>query len=121
MRFVLLALVAFLATAAPAAADPVKPDSVIFTVTCPGTPTFDVVGTGAAGHVLGNTSIAVLLSGTQAIFEDGVQVAQFTFTNKGKGTPTLQPCSGFAEFDADGVTVRIELSDAAILLTPAGG
>jgi len=119
MRILLLALVALLATAAPAAADPVKPDSTIFTVTCPGTPTFSVVGTGAAGHVLDSTSIAVLLSGTLTFFEDGDQVDQVTFTNPGKGSPTLEPCSAFAQFIApNGVTVRIEISNAAILLTP---
>lgn len=121
MRIVLLALVAFLATAAPAAADPVKPDSLIITVTCPNTPTFSVVGTGAAGHVLGSTSIAVLLSGTLTVFVNGVQVDQNTFINPGKA-PTLKPCSASGEFFApNGDTVRIVITNAAILLTPPRG
>ena len=119
--FLFLALIALLATAAPAAADPVKPDSVIFEVTCPGTETFSVVGTGSAGHVLGSTSIAVLMSSTQTTFVNGVQVDQFTYTHPGRGTPTLEGCTAIAEFVANGDTVRIEITDAAILLTPPEG
>jgi hypothetical protein len=119
MRILFLAVIALLATAAPAAADPVKSDSVIFEVTCPGTATFSVVGTGAAGHVLGSTSIAVLLTSTQTVFVNGVQVDQVTVTHPGGGTPTLEGCTAIAEFvDPNGDTVRIEITDAAIVLTP---
>jgi hypothetical protein len=119
MRILFVALVALLATAAPAAADPVKPDSVIFVTTCPGTESFSIVGTGAAGHVLGSTSIAVLISATQTVFVNGVQVNQFTDINPGKGTPTLKGCSAIADFVApNGDHVRVEITDAAILLTP---
>ena len=100
-----------------AGADPIKPDSLIFTVNCPGTQEFRVVGTGAAGHVLGSTSIAVLLSGTTTVFEDGVQVDQFTVTHPGEGNPTLEPCSAVGQSG----TLQIVITNAAILLTPPRG
>jgi hypothetical protein len=118
MRFLLVALTALLVTAAPAAADPVRLERT-FAVTCPGTPTFQVVGTGNTGHVVGSTSIAVLLVGTRAVFEDGVLVEQATFTHPGKRTPLPEGCGALAQFVApNGVTVRIEITNAGILLTP---
>jgi archaellum component FlaG (FlaF/FlaG flagellin family) len=104
-----------------AAADPVNnPHAQVFTVTCAGVPTFHVVGTGRAGHVLENNSIAVLLAGTITTFVNDVEVAQDTFDHRGKGVSTLD-CEGVAEFVADGDTIRLELTDARIHLTPARG
>jgi hypothetical protein len=104
--------------AGTAAADPVNnPHVTVFTVTCEGVPEFQVVGTGAAGHVLGSNSIAVLLAGTVTEFVNGVQTNQFTFDH-GQGVSTLA-CTAFAEFTVGANTIRIEITDARIYLTPA--
>ena len=101
-----------------AAADPVNsPHVSVFTITCEGVPEFQVVGTGAAGHVLGSNSIAVLLSGTLTQFVNGVQMNQNTF-DTGQGVSALA-CTGFSEFTVGADTIRIEITDARILLTPA--
>ena len=78
-----LALVLLWLMVASAAADPVKhPNARTYTVTCTtggGEMTFDVVGTGAAGHDFGSNSIAVLLSGTTTTFVNGVETNQVVF------------------------------------------
>jgi hypothetical protein len=105
--------------AGTAAADPVNnPHATVFTVTCEGVPEFQVVGTGAAGHVLGSNRIAVLLAGTRTEFVNGVQTNQFTFDHPGRGVSTLA-CTGFSEFTVGSDTIRIEITDARIHLTPA--
>ena len=101
-----------------AAADPVNnPHVSVYTVTCEGVPEFQVIGTGKAGHVLGSNSIAVLLSGTITQFVNGVQTDQNTF-DSGQGVSALT-CSAFSEFTVGGDTIRTEITDARILLTPA--
>jgi hypothetical protein len=118
-----LALVLLSFMVASAAADPVKhPNARTFTVTCTtsgGEITFDVVGTGAAGHDLGSNSNAVLLAGTTTTFVNGVQTNQDMFDHPGVGTKTV-PCAARTEFlDEDGNTVVIEITDALVNLTPA--
>jgi hypothetical protein len=104
--------------AGTAAADPVNnPHVSVFTITCEGVPEFQVVGTGAAGHVLGSNSIAVLLSGTLTQFVNGVQTNQNTF-DTGHGVSALA-CTALSEFTVGADTIRIEITDARILLTPA--
>lgn len=104
-----------------ATANPVKnPRVTVFTVRCEGVPEFQVVGTGSAGHVLGGTGIAVLLAGTLAEFVNGVQTNQFTFDNPGKGVATLD-CTAFSQFAVGSDTIRIEITNARIHLTPASG
>ena len=121
-RAILMALVVVLMSVAPTAADPIKnPDARTFTVTCTvdgQSTTFQIVGTGAAGHVLDNNSIAVLASGTRTTFVNGVQTNQVTFSTPGRGLRTI-PCTATAEFqDEAGDNVRIVITDAQILLTP---
>jgi archaellum component FlaG (FlaF/FlaG flagellin family) len=121
-RAILMSLVLVLMSVAPTAADPIKnPDARTFTVTCTvdgQSTTFQIVGTGAAGHVLDNNSIAVLASGTRTTFVNGVQTDQVTFSTPGQGLRTV-PCSATAEFqDEAGDNVRIVITDAQILLTP---
>jgi hypothetical protein len=121
-RAVLTSLVLVLISVAPAAADPVKnPGAQTFTLTCTvngQSTTFQVIGTGAAGHVLGSNSIAVLLSGTRTTFVNGVQTEQVTFSTPGRGLETI-PCTASSEFvDEEGNTVRIVITDAQVLLTP---
>jgi archaellum component FlaG (FlaF/FlaG flagellin family) len=121
-RAVLMSLVLLLIPVAPAAADPIKnPDARTFTVTCTvdgQTTTFQILGTGAAGHVLDNNSIAVLVSGTRTTFVNGVQTDQVTFSTPGQGLKTV-PCTATSEFqDEAGNNVRVEITDAQILLTP---
>ena len=118
-----LALVLLWLMVASAAADPVKhPNARTYTVTCTtggGETTFDVVGTGAAGHDFGSNSIAVLLSGTTTTFVNGVETNQVVFDHPGVGTKTV-PCTATTEFlDEEGNTVVIEITDAQIHLTPA--
>jgi hypothetical protein len=118
-----LALVLLSLMVASAAADPVKhPNARTYTVTCTtsgGEITFDVVGTGAAGHDLGSNSNAVLLAGTTTTFVNGVQTNQDMFDHPGVGTKTV-PCAARTEFlDEDGNTVVIEITDALVNLTPA--
>jgi hypothetical protein len=81
--------------------------------------TFHVIGTGAAGHVLEDNSVAVIMSGTLTTFVNGVQTEQVTFPPvPGEGLRTV-PCTATAEFeDEEGNLVRIELTDAQLLLTP---
>jgi archaellum component FlaG (FlaF/FlaG flagellin family) len=114
--------IGFVWGAGPAAADPVKNPNApaVLEVTCSGVPTFHVVGTGAAGHVLENNSIAVLLAGTTTTFVNGVQVEQITFDNPGRGVSTLA-CEAVAEFTAGADQIRIEITDARVHLTPARG
>ena len=104
-----------------AAADPVKnPNADIYTVVC-GRATFQVVGTGSAGHILGSTSNAVLFGGTFTVFVNGEQVDQQVFSTPGN-RPSLTGCSAFTEFeDEAGNVVRIEITDAELLITPASG
>jgi hypothetical protein len=104
-----------------AAADPVNnPNAHIVTLTCGGE-TFDVVATGSAGHIVGSTSNAILLGGTQTVFVNGEQVAQFTFSFPGTA-PSLTGCSGFLEFvNEAGNVIRVEITDAEILITPPTG
>jgi hypothetical protein len=125
LRRILLTLVLpgviLFAGVAPAAADPVGTPaaSPTFTITCQQT-TFHVVGTGAAGHVLENNSIAILFGADVTVRVDGAVVDQFTFRSaaNAEGLP-LSTCSGFTEFqDEQGQTVRIEFTNAQILLTP---
>jgi archaellum component FlaG (FlaF/FlaG flagellin family) len=121
-RAILMSLVLVLMSVAPTAADPIKnPDARTFTVTCTvegQSTTFQIVGTGAAGHVLDNNSIAVLASGTRTTFVNGVQTDQVTFSTPGQGLRTV-PCTATAEFqDEAGDNVRIVITDAQILLTP---
>lgn len=107
--------------AGTAIADPVNNKHVsLFHVTCPGTPTFDVLGHGAAGHVVGSNSIAVLLAGDFTVHVNGVLVDQFTQDHPGQGTPALS-CSAFSEFTAGADTIRIDVANAKIHLTPASG
>ena len=107
--------------AGTAAADPVNnPNALVFTVACDGLGTFTVVGTGSAGHVLGSKSIGVLLAGTTTVFVNGVQVDQETFDHPGQGVSTVS-CSAFAEFTDGPNTVRIEITDARVHVTPATG
>jgi hypothetical protein len=118
-----LALVLLWLMVASAAADPVKhPNARTYVVTCTtsgGEITFDVVGTGAAGHDLGSNSNAVLLAGTTTTFVNGVQTNQDMFDHPGVGTKTV-PCAARTEFlDEDGNTVVIEITDALVNLTPA--
>jgi hypothetical protein len=118
-----LVLVVLWLTVASAAADPVKhPSARTFTVTCTtggGEMTFEVVGTGAAGHDLGSNSNAVLLAGTSTTFVNGVETNQVVFDHRGVGTKTV-PCTATSEFlDEEGNTVVIEITDALIHLTPA--
>src|SRR5687767_12971906 len=91
-----LALVLLWLMVAAAAADPVKhPDARTYTVTCmtaEGEQTFEIVGTGAAGHDLGSNSNAVLLSGTTTTFVNGEQTNQVVFDHPGVGTKTV-PCT----------------------------
>jgi hypothetical protein len=104
-----------------ATADPVGNKHVtLFHVTCAGVPAFDVLGQGAAGHVLGSNSNAVLLAGTATVFVNGVQVSQSSQEHPGEGTPALT-CSAFAEFTDGADTIRIEITNAKIHLTPASG
>ena len=121
-RAILMSLVLVLMSVAPTAADPIKhPDARTFTVTCTvegQSTTFQIVGTGAAGHVLDNNSIAVFASGTRTTFVNGVQTDQVTFSTPGQGLRTV-PCIATAEFqDEAGDNVRIVITDAQILLTP---
>ena len=120
-RAILLSLAVLALAAGPAAADPVKKDPV-FSVTCTvdGQPlTFQVVGTGSAGHILGQNGNVVLMSGTTTTFVNGVQVEQFTYSTPGKGLNTV-PCTGLAEFeDEEGNAVRIQIV-AEALITPQG-
>jgi archaellum component FlaG (FlaF/FlaG flagellin family) len=121
-RAILMSSVLVLMSVAPTAADPIKnPDARTFTVTCTvdgQSTTFQIVGTGAAGHVLDNNSIAVLASGTRTTFVNGVQTDQVTFSTPGQGLRTV-PCTATAEFqDEAGDNVRIVITDAQILLTP---
>lgn len=121
-RAILMSLVLVLMSVAPTAADPIKnPDARTFTVTCTvdgQSTTFQIVGTGAAGHVLDNNSIAVLASGTRTTFVNGVQTDQVSFSTPGQGLRTV-PCTATAEFqDEAGDNVRIVITDAQILLTP---
>ena len=119
-RIALLSAALLLVGAVPAAADPVGTPraSSTFTVTC-GEETFQVVGTGSAGHVLENNSIAVLMAATGRVLVNGVQVEEINFSNPGVGLPTLS-CSAFSQFeDAAGNTVRIEFTTAEIVVTPA--
>jgi archaellum component FlaG (FlaF/FlaG flagellin family) len=123
-RTILLSLGVLLAlTVTPAAADPVNnPRAPTFTVTCivdGQSTTFHVIGTGAAGHVLEDNSVAVIMSGTLTTFVNGVQTEQVTFPPvPGEGLRTV-PCTATAEFeDEEGNLVRIELTDAQLLLTP---
>jgi archaellum component FlaG (FlaF/FlaG flagellin family) len=121
-RAILTSLVLILISVGPAAADPIKnPDARTFTVTCTvdgQSTTFQIVGTGAAGHVLDNNGIAVLVSGTRTTFVNGIETDQVTFSTPGQGLSTV-PCSATAEFqDEAGNNVRIEITDAQILLTP---
>ena len=104
-----------------AAADPVNnPNTAVFTVTC-GTETFEVVTTGAVGHILDSTGNAVLFSGTFTTFVNGQQVAQDVVSTPGN-RPTVTGCSGVTEFeDPAGNVIRIELTDAELLMTPANG
>jgi hypothetical protein len=91
-------------------------------VTCTtteGVRTFQIVGTGAAGHDLGSNSNAVLLSGTTTTFVNGEQTNQVVFDHPGVGTKTV-PCTATRQFeDEEGNTVLIEITDAQIHLTPA--
>lgn len=121
-RAALISLVLLLISVASAAADPIKnPDVRTYTVTCTldGQSTnFQIVGTGAAGHVLGDNRIAVLASGTRTTFVNDVQTDQVTFSTPGQGLRTV-PCTATAEFqDEAGNDVRVEITDAQILLTP---
>jgi hypothetical protein len=121
-RTILLLPILLLLAVAPAAADPVnKPGARTYTATCTveGQPTtFQIVGTGAAGHVLGSNSIAVLLSGTRTTFVNGMQTDQATFSTPGRGLRTV-PCTATTEFvDEEGNNVRIVITDAQILVTP---
>ncbi len=118
-----LALVLLWLMVASAAADPVKhPNAGTYTVTCTtggGEITFEVVGTGAAGHDFGSNSNAVLLAGTTTTFVNGVQTNQVVFDHPGVGTKTV-PCAARREFlDEEGNTVVIEITDALVHLTPA--
>jgi hypothetical protein len=120
-RAILLSLAVLALTAGPATADPVKKGPV-FSVTCivDGQQlTFQVVGTGVAGHILGQNGNVVLKSATITTFVNGVQVEQFTFSTPGRGLNTV-PCTAFAEFeDEEGNAVRIEIIGDA-LITPQG-
>ena len=124
-RLVLLALIGFAVGAAPAAADPIGTPgaSPTITVTCiiDGQPTtFHAVGTGAAGHVLENKSIAVLLGADVTVLVNGEVVDQYSFA-QGANAPGLpvSPCTAFTEFQSSpGVTVRMEFANARILVTP---
>jgi hypothetical protein len=49
---------------------------------------------------------------------NGVQTNQFTFDHPGRGVSTLA-CTGFSEFTVGSDTIRIEITDARIHLTPA--
>jgi hypothetical protein len=96
----------------------------VFTVTCAidgEQVVFHLVGTGiVAGHVLEDNSIAVLLNATFTTYVNGKQISQSTFITPGEGRPGVQ-CSAFAEFEDEfGDTVRIEVTEAEILLTPPG-
>jgi hypothetical protein len=104
-----------------AGADPIRnPNADFFFVTCGGEE-FLVSATGAAGHILGSTSNAILFGGTVTVFVAGEQVDQFSFSTAGT-RPTLTGCSAFSEFvDEAGNLVRIEITDAEILLTPPSG
>ncbi len=120
-RVILLSLALLALTAGPAAADPVK-QGPVFTVTCTVDGqqlTFQVVGTGAAGHILGARGNVVLLSGTTTTFVNGVQVAQTMFSTPGRGLNAV-PCTALAEFeDEEGNTIEIVIV-ADALLTPQG-
>jgi hypothetical protein len=121
-RAIVISAALLLVSAASAGADPIKnPDARTFTVTCSvdgQSTTFEIVGTGAAGHVLGSASIGVLLSGTRTTFVNGVQTDEVTFNTPGQGLQTA-PCTAVSEFeDEAGNDVRVEI-DAQILLTPA--
>jgi hypothetical protein len=106
--------------ASAASADPVNnPNALLFHVTCSGIPAFDVIGQGAAGHVVGSNSIAVLQAGTFTVFVNGVQTSQSTQSYSGQGSTVS--CSAVAEFTAGVDTIRIEITDALIHLTPANG
>ena len=130
-RIILVLLVALLfgaVAAAPAASDPVgTPTATTFTITCElngGQTTFQVVSTGFgfAGHDLDSTGVFVLFSGTRRIFVNGVLVDEFSFgaATKATGLP-LSTCAAFAEFQNEqGQTVRIELTDAKVLIAPPG-
>jgi len=120
---VVLASVAVLLTAIPAAADPVGTPAAtpVFTVTCEvdGAPTsFHIVGTGVAGHVLEDSRVAILLNATFTFFVNSVQVDQQTFVTPGDGRPAAE-CAAFTEFvDEQGNQIRIEITNGQILLTP---
>lgn len=124
MRIILPFLFALAVGVAPAAADPIGTPgaSSTFTVTCAtdgGQTTFHVVGTGAAGHVLENNSIAVLQSADVTRFVDGVVVDQSSSTHPEQSQLPALSCTAFTEFeDAQGHTIRIEFENALILLAP---
>jgi hypothetical protein len=70
--------------------------------------------------VVGSNSMAVLLAGTFTVFVNGVQVNQSTQTHPGQGVSTLS-CFAFTEFTDGADTIRIEITNASIHLTPASG
>ena len=117
-RAVLPTLLLLSIPVAPAAADPVKnPDARTYTATCTvdgQSTTFQILGTGAAGHVLGDNRVAVFLSGTRTMFVNGVQTDQATFNTRGQGLRTI-PCT--ATHVSDDGTVRIDIN-GQLLLTP---
>jgi hypothetical protein len=77
------------------------------------------VGTGSAGHVIENNSIAVLQSADVTQFVDGVVVDQFSTTHPEQSQLPALACTAFTEFvDAQGRTIRFEFENALILLTP---
>ena len=109
-RAVLVSLMLLSISVAPAAADPVKnPGARTYTVTCVvdgQSTTFQIVGIGAAGHVLGDNSVTVFMSGTSTIFVNGVQTGQTTVNTPGQGLNTV-PCT--ATHVSDDGTLRIEI------------
>ncbi|HZN61863.1 MAG TPA: hypothetical protein VFC90_05610 [Planctomycetota bacterium] len=119
----LLPVVALWVAVAPVFADPEGTPAAtpVFTVTCTidgQTEVFHLVATGVAGHVLEDNRTAVLLNATFTFYVNGEQVSQTTYVTPGPGRRGV-PCSAIAEFqdEADN-TVRIEITDAEILLTP---
>jgi hypothetical protein len=125
MRIIILPVVLVLTVGVgSAAADPIGTPaaSTTYTVTCledGQQTTFHVVGTGAAGHVLENDSIAVLLSADVTRFVDGVLDRQFSFSHPEQANLQALTCSLFTEFvNAGGQTIRFEYENARIILTP---
>lgn len=122
-RRLLFVTAVVLVAAIPCAADPAGTPATtpVFTVTCDvdGAQTlFHLVGTGVAGHVLEDNRIAILLNATFTFFVNGAPVDQQTFVTPGGGRPAAE-CAAFTEFlDEQGNWVRIEITNAQILLTP---